>query len=296
MTLASETTPLLAPRSSLRERKKLATRRGIRRVALELIAERGFSHVTVEDIAAAADVSPRTFFNYFPSKEAVLFGADPGRAEEVRAQLVHDLPGHSALEVLRVVLTDRARQLAAELAELGGDPARWAAQMKAAHADPQLRAAQASHMAQVESSFASALAERLGTDPDRDPYPTLLASAATAVLRATMSFWASAGGSVPLEQLADAAFAALAGGFPENGPLRDLATGPPSATPPAGMPQTAPPGGTPPGATPPAGTPQAGPATGPPPAAPPGETPPARAPQAVTQNFETERTTTDDHV
>ena len=62
--------------------------------------------------------------------------------------------------------------------------------MKAAHADPQLRAAQASHMAQVESSFASALAERLGTDPDRDPYPLLLASAATAVLRATMSFWA----------------------------------------------------------------------------------------------------------
>jgi len=260
MTLASETSPLLAPQSSLRERKKLATRRGIRRVALELIAERGFSHVTVEDIAAAADVSPRTFFNYFPSKEAVLFGADPGRAEEVRARLVHDLPGHSALEVLRVVLTDRARSLAEELAELGGDPARWAAQMKAAHADPQLRAAQASHMAWVEASFASALAERLGTDPDRDPYPMLLASAATAVLRATMSFWASAGGTVPLEQLADAAFQALADGFPENGALRDLA----SATqrvgpPPAGAPQ--------------AGAPQAG-------------APQAGAPQAVPRNFE----------
>jgi AcrR family transcriptional regulator len=265
MTLASETTPLLAPHSSLRERKKLATRRSIRRVALELIAERGFSHVTVEDIAAAADVSPRTFFNYFPSKEAVLFGADPGRAEEVRARLVHDLPGRSALEVLRVVLTDRARQLAAELAELGGDPARWAAQMKAAHADPQLRAAQASHMAQVESGFASALAERLGTDPDRDPYPMLLASAATAVLRATMSFWASAGGTVPLEQLADAAFQTLADGFPENGPLRDLAsaTPPPPAASPAGMAQTGPPSG---------------------------------VARAVTQNFGTERITTDEHV
>jgi AcrR family transcriptional regulator len=268
MTLASETSPLLAPHSSLRERKKLATRRGIRRVALELIAERGFSHVTVEDIAAAADVSPRTFFNYFPSKEAVLFGADPGRAEEVRARLVHDLPGHSALEVLRVVLTDRAGQLAAELAELGGDPARWAAQMKAAQADPQLRAAQASHMAQVESSFASALAERLGTDPDRDPYPMLLASTATAVLRATMSFWAAGGGTVPLEQLVDAAFGALADGFPENGSLRELATGPPPTAPPAGTPQAASPAGT----------------------------PPAGAPQAVIQNFETERTTIDEHV
>jgi hypothetical protein len=109
--------------------------------------------------------------------------------------------------------------------------------MKAAQADPQLRAAQASHMAQVESSFASALAERLGTDPDRDPYPMLLASTATAVLRSTMSFWAGAGGTVPLEQLVDAAFQSLADGFPQNGALHDLATGPPRAAPPAGAPR-----------------------------------------------------------
>ena len=222
MTLASESAPLVEPRSSLRERKKLATRRVIRRIALELIAERGFSHVTVEDIAAAADVSPRTFFNYFPSKEAVLFGADPGRAEELRAHLVHDLPGHSALEVLRAVLVERTRHLAAELAELGSDPARWAAQMKAVQGDPQLRAAQAAHMAQVESIFASALAQRLGTDPDRDPYPMLLASAATRRAAGDMSFWAASGGAVPLDQLTDAAYQALADGFPENCALRDL--------------------------------------------------------------------------
>jgi AcrR family transcriptional regulator len=294
MTLASETTPLLGSHASLRERKKLATRRGIRRVALDLIAERGFSHVTIEDIAAAADVSPRTFFNYFPSKEAVLFGADPGRAEEVRARLVHDLPGHSALEVLRLVLTDRARQLAAELAELGGDPGRWAAQMKAAQADPQLRAAQASHMAQVESSFASALAERLGTDPDRDPYPMLLASTATAVLRATMSFWAAGGGNVPLEQLVDAAFQALADGFPETGALRDLATQP--VGPPPAASATGPPPAEVPQATPPSGAPQAAPPSGAPQAAPPSGAPQAGAPRAVTQNFGSERTNTDEHV
>ncbi len=210
----------------LRQRKKLATRRAIRRVALDLFAEQGFSHVTVEDIAAAADVSPRTFFNYFPSKEAVLFGADPGLAEESRARLVCDLPGRSALDVLRVVLADQARMFAAELTELGGDPARWARQMKAAHADPQLRVAQAAHMAVVESRFASALADRLGSDLDRDPYPTVLAGAAMGVLRAAVSFWASSGGAVPVEQLTDAAFQALADGFPENGALRGLACGP----------------------------------------------------------------------
>jgi AcrR family transcriptional regulator len=207
---------------SLRERKKLATRLGIRRAALDLIAERGFSHVTVEDIAAAADVSPRTFFNYFPSKEAVLFGAGPGRAEELRARLVHDLPGHAALQVLRVVLADYARSVAAELAGLGGDPTRWVRQMKAAQADPQLRAAQAAHMAQVEAGIAAGLAERLGADLGRDPYPLLLASAATGVLRATMSFWAASGGAMPLDQLADSAYQALADGFPENSALRGL--------------------------------------------------------------------------
>jgi AcrR family transcriptional regulator len=223
MTLEPEAIGDVEPALSLRERKKLATRRGIRRVALDLIAERGFSQVTVEDIAAAADVSPRTFFNYFPSKEAVLFGADPGRAAESRARLIHDLPGHTALAVLRVVLADQARIFADEIAELGGDPARWARQMKAAQADPQLRAAQAAHMAKVESGFALALAERLGTDPERDPYPMVLASAATGILRATMSFWAATGGAMPLDQLTDAAFQALADGFPENSRLRGLA-------------------------------------------------------------------------
>jgi AcrR family transcriptional regulator len=218
--------PAPAPaRAPLRERKKLATRRALQRVALDLVSQRGFAHVTVEDIAEAADVSPRTFFNYFPSKEAVLFGASPDRTEAVRDAVVHGAPGESALTALSLVLTDELRHRAEELWALGGDAASWLRRMKSAQADPHLRAAQASHMATGERLMAEALAERLGTDPDRDPYPGLLAAAATAVMRSTQMFWAASGGEVPLDELGRRAWAALAAGLPEDTDLRTVLTG-----------------------------------------------------------------------
>lgn len=60
--------------SGLRERKKQQTRAAIHRSALELVTDRGLAGVTVEEICAAAGVSPRTFFNYFPSKGNAALG------------------------------------------------------------------------------------------------------------------------------------------------------------------------------------------------------------------------------
>ena len=223
MTAVGTTPP---PTASLRERKKLATRRLLRRAALELVAERGLANVTVEDIAEAADVSPRTFFNYFPSKEAVLFGGDPDRAAELRARIAAYAPGQPAVEALRAVLAADAEALAEELRSLAGDPADWLRRMKAARADPHVRAGHAASMALIERAVAEGLADRLGADLETDPYPGVLAAAASGVVRSCMAFWAGSGGSVPLGHLIDQAFAALADGLPENTALRQIiATG-----------------------------------------------------------------------
>jgi AcrR family transcriptional regulator len=214
--------PETGPPVSLRERKKLATRRLLRRAALDLVAARGLSNVTVEDIAEAAEVSPRTFFNYFPTKEAALFGGDPDQAAELRERVAHGESGKSSLDVLRTVMTEHAQEIADELRSLGGDPADWLRRMKVARTDPHVRAGHAAQMAMIERAIAEGLAARLGTDQETDPYPGVLAAAAVGVSRASMAFWASSGGAVKLGQLIEQAFQALAAGLPENSDLRRI--------------------------------------------------------------------------
>ena len=72
MTITEES-ELIEP-GSLRERKKQQTRQALHQAAVQLIAERGLAGVTVEEICAEAGVSPRTFFNYFPSKGNAALG------------------------------------------------------------------------------------------------------------------------------------------------------------------------------------------------------------------------------
>jgi len=94
--------------SGLRERKKLQTRRAIAETARALFVERGFDAVKVAEIAEAADVSQKTVFNYFPTKEDLVFWRLAAFEEEILGAIRERAPGESALAAFRrFVLTPR---------------------------------------------------------------------------------------------------------------------------------------------------------------------------------------------
>lgn len=93
----------------LRERKRLATRRAIQLAALQQVRDRGLDSVTIDDISRIADISPRTFFNYFSSKEDALVGDGPNfPSDEAVEQFVADR--HNLLTGIGELLIDAATE------------------------------------------------------------------------------------------------------------------------------------------------------------------------------------------
>src|SRR3981081_3010676 len=93
-----------SPSPGLRERKKQKTRDTIIKVALDLFAGRGYEQTTIAEIADAAEVSPRTIFAYFPSKEDILFCDMPEALERFARALRERPEGVTALDVVREFL------------------------------------------------------------------------------------------------------------------------------------------------------------------------------------------------
>ncbi|MEU6152092.1 TetR family transcriptional regulator [Actinosynnema sp. NPDC047251] len=162
----------------LRERKKSATRQALHEAAVRLALEHGPDRVTVESIADAADVSRRTFSNYFAGKEEAIFHGDLLRLRRLLA-LVRDRP---ADEPPRAALTEAARLL---LAGSDRPDPLWVAQRRLLRGHPSLVAHQVAAYAVVERELAAEVGAR-GLD---DLRARVLAATFLAALRAATQHW-----------------------------------------------------------------------------------------------------------
>jgi AcrR family transcriptional regulator len=189
--------------TGLRERKKAATRHALHEAALRLAAERGLEHVTVEAIADAANVSRRTFSNYFSGKEEALFHGD---AEQLR-RMLELLADQPADELPWTALGRVAEQLAADL---GRDPS-WLASRRQLRAHPGLLARQVAAYTTIEGELTTELVKRL-SGRDVALRARLLAACFLTTVRVATQQWIEA----PDGRLVDVVRAAMAHAVPAD--------------------------------------------------------------------------------
>ena len=159
----------------LRERKKQRTREKIVEAAFELFAERGFDGTTIADIAEAAEIAPRTFFSYFPSKDDVVF-YDFEETQAVIASWLHDRePGTNAIDALRA-------GIASGVEEIGPGDVREKRLRKRLMRENESLAAHSEHLkGKLAELLGEAVAEDLGDAPS-DLRPRLVAAAFLAAI------------------------------------------------------------------------------------------------------------------
>jgi AcrR family transcriptional regulator len=158
----------------LRERKKQRTREQIVDAAMGLFAERGYQATTIADIAAAAEVAPRTFFSYFPSKEAVVFHDIDRNLDGLANALRDRLPGETAFDALR-------RWIESMFDEWMGEEDEADLRKRLCREDEGLANFQGGMMARVQELLVEAIADDLG-EPADGLRPRLVAAAAMAAL------------------------------------------------------------------------------------------------------------------
>jgi AcrR family transcriptional regulator len=203
------TSPLDRPvdpldRLPLRERKKLKTRRAIQDHALRLFTEQGYDATTVEQVAAAAEISPSTFFRYFPTKEDCVLTDeyDPVMADIFRAQP----PELSVIEAMRRMF----RQVMTEMYER--DRGQILTRVKLIFSVPALRARSFDPTHQESlTMFNELAAERAGLPID-DPRVRVFTWAVTAAIEASLLTWVEGDGARELPGLVDDALVFLAAG------------------------------------------------------------------------------------
>jgi AcrR family transcriptional regulator len=190
-----------SPAPGLRERKQQQTRERLKRAAMALFLERGFEATTIDDIAATADVSRRSFFHYFASKEDVVAAWQ----EDAAAALVAEILARPAGESM---LTAAENAIAAAVKRI--DPAEAAAMSRLKRDNPALHARDQLKYEKLERALAEGLAQRSGRKSDRLK-ARLVAMISTGAMRVGGESWLSEGTREKPEAFVKRTFDAIRG-------------------------------------------------------------------------------------
>jgi AcrR family transcriptional regulator len=190
----------------LREMKKERTRSDIVRVATRMFASRGFDEVTVDEIAAEAEVSHRTFYRYFATKEELVLGPLQHGLDDFVTKFVQRPRSESVIASVRGVIMDLAANYEHDL-----DNDRQRAAL--VRSTPSLQQRQYERHTAFENAIVPLIAQRLDVDPARDIRPALIAGCAVAAIRAATSQWLLGDATRPLMPLVEHALTMLTRAF-----------------------------------------------------------------------------------
>ena len=194
----------------LRDRKKQRTRRAIEQSALGLFETRGFDGITIDEIADAADISPRTFFHYFPSKEDVVLSDYALRLESIVAALAASPADQAPWEALRAAFLTVGADYESERDAL-------LRRFRIIQSTPSVAARNLQLQASWEDAVTAAVSDWLQVSPANDLRPRLLAGAALAAMRASLRQWLADGGQSRLPDHIAACFDLMEHGLGEVG-------------------------------------------------------------------------------
>ena len=195
---------LLGASLGLRERKKLKTRRAIRAAAFRRFAEQGYEATTVDQIAADADVSPSTFFRYFPTKEDLVISDDydPLLESALRARPVDE----PLVESIRHAMIEPLREIVAV------DHDNMVMRMRILIDNPVVNARNQAELHRTRDVLLSVFCERSGRSPEEFELRVQIAAFLAATME-TILYWAERDGHDDIVTLLEQALEAVAKGF-----------------------------------------------------------------------------------
>lgn len=188
------------PPISLHQQHRLDTTRTLIEAAFELFKERGFENTTVEDIAAKAKVSSRTFFRYFPQKELVVFVNRKAKLEQFRSLLQRHAKEHPPIEAVQMACVEMGQALM-------DDREQFLKEHAIVHASPALQ----TYELQVDKLFEDSIAEIFLTNSSESDRETsvIIAGALYGAMQAAIRLWTSGGGEADLVRLGMKVFSCI---------------------------------------------------------------------------------------